>query len=194
MSAPLSGPLTIDLWLARRCVAEAQARERLFRRHAESVYLLARRVLGSASEAEQVTEKVFIRAFRKLHRYRGEAPMQRWLKALTIRLCCGQLRRRGRRVLEQYIDEPEIPGWDVAQSFDDRESLRRIYSLLGQLSIKQRLAFVLYHLEGHPLPEVARMLGSSQRAARRWLSTGRGRLVRLAQQDDVVARLLQASP
>jgi RNA polymerase sigma-70 factor (ECF subfamily) len=71
---------TADLELARRChEGDADAFEELYRKHAGRLYSLMLRMLGSAGEAEDLVQDVFLQAHRKLGGFRGESSLGTWL-------------------------------------------------------------------------------------------------------------------
>ena len=86
---------TADLELAARCRAgDADAFEELYRQHARRLFSLVLRMVGSAEDAEDLLQEVFLQAHRKLAGFRGESTLGTWLYRLTMNHCLDHLRGR----------------------------------------------------------------------------------------------------
>lgn len=146
------------LALVDRSVAgDEQAQAALYRAYVDTVYRLALWLLGEPSEAEEVAQDVFVRAFRALGRYDpARASLGAWLRAITVN-CCRNARRRRRLVqvpwdsVAEHVALHVDPGPDA----DLRQSL---WTGLGSLSEKQRTALVLRYFEGLTYAEIAETL------------------------------------
>ena len=85
---------TADLELAARCGAgDADAFEELYRQHARRLFSLVFRMTGSAEDAEDLLQEVFLQAHRKLAGFRGESTLGTWLYRLTMNHCLDHLRQ-----------------------------------------------------------------------------------------------------
>src|SRR4249919_3314245 len=90
---------TVDLELAARCRAgDAEAFEELYRQHARRLFSLVFRMTGSAEDAEDLLQEVFLQAHRKLAAFRGESTLGTWLYRLTMNHCLDHLRGRHARM------------------------------------------------------------------------------------------------
>jgi RNA polymerase sigma-70 factor (ECF subfamily) len=139
----------------------------LFRRYARYVAAIAVRLLGRDDhEVDDVVQDVFWLASRRMHRLQDIDGARGWLVTATTRLVRRRLRRRRWRALfrahEPLRDVP-APGATPEQ----RALLARLYRVLEQLPIEARLAWVLRHLEGERLEDVARACGCSLATAKR---------------------------
>ena len=86
---------TADLELAARCRAgDTDAFEELYRQHARRLFSLVLRMVGSADDAEDLLQEVFLQAHRKLAGFRGESTLGTWLYRLTMNHCLDHLRGR----------------------------------------------------------------------------------------------------
>src|SRR6476646_5192871 len=72
---------------------DGSAFELLYRLHCKRVYALCLRMVGAASEAEELTQEAFLQVFRKIHTFRGEAAFSSWLHRLAANIVLIQLRR-----------------------------------------------------------------------------------------------------
>lgn len=155
-----------DLELARRCRGgDADAFEELYRLHAGRLYSLACRMAGSAQEAEDLLQEVFLHAYRKLESFRGDSSLGTWLYRLGMNQCLDYLRGRRAR-MNQATDsldedgaaEPSspMPATPIAVNRLDLERA------IGRLPEGCRAAFLLHDVEGFEHHEVARILGVSE--------------------------------
>ena len=129
--------------------------------HRERALRLAWRLVGGDhAAAEDVTQEAFVRAWRGLGRFRGEAQLSTWLYRIVVRQAANHRRWRGvrERFAAAMPDEPPDPR---PRPGGDPGLRRRIASALDELSRGQREAFVLVHLEGFTVNEASQVLGKA---------------------------------
>jgi len=132
--------------------------EALVHSHRERARRLAWRLVGGdAAAAEDVTQEAFVKAFRGLSRFRGEAALETWFYRILVRQAYSYRRWRG---IRDFWDsgstaEPADPFPDPTR---DPGLQRRIAAALGELTRSQREVFVLVHLEGFRVRECAELL------------------------------------
>jgi RNA polymerase sigma-70 factor (ECF subfamily) len=139
----------------------------LVQRYTDPIYSLAYRMTGSAEEAEEAVQEVFARAYRKLDSFDPDKRFFTWLYtvALNYLRSRGRSRKRQERSKELSFDEgvEQVVGSSREPSPEDRamrnEAQRLIQRALGQLKEEYRTVFVLRHMEGLEVKEVAQMLG-----------------------------------
>lgn len=154
--------LTSDFDLARASASgQAEAFERLYTTHYRRVYSLCLRLVGNATEAEDLTQEVFIHLWRKISSFRGESAFTTWLHRLTVNLVLMHLRKRrmtfdpiDSEQLRDYL-EKQTPSTDMSLSVE-RIALERA---IRQLPDGYRTILVLHDIEGYGHQEIARMLG-----------------------------------
>ena len=152
------------------------------------VYRLMDRALGPNGEAADLTQDVFLSAFAGLPALRDIGALRSFIFSIALRMLKWELRRRRvRRVLRLSPDGhlPEVPV--RAADSEARQILRRFYALLDQLGTNERTAFVLRHMEGFKLEEVADHMGVSLATAKRWLSRGAESVSALVEADRELA-------
>ena len=88
----LTVPDTVRLAKAA-AAGDAEAFDLLMKRYGDGVFRLALRMLRSREDAEDIQQEAFVRAYRKLHTFRGEASFGAWIYAITARLCLSRRRR-----------------------------------------------------------------------------------------------------
>lgn len=134
---------------------DLQAFERLYRRHLGRIHSLCRRMIGEG-EADDVTQEVFVRAWRKLDRFRGESAFGTWLYRLAVNVILGKRASLG--TYRQRFEEAE-PLMMAFASRRDRVDLRMDFeAAIQQLPRGARDVFVLHDVEGYTHEEIAEML------------------------------------
>jgi RNA polymerase sigma-70 factor, ECF subfamily len=155
--------------IASILAGNAESFEPLIERHQARVFATARRYARVESEVEDIVQEVFVKAFHKLHTFRGEAPFEHWLMRMTVRTCYDFLRshKRNREVafseftdsetdwLERFTAETAA---DPANASMAREVVQRVFE---QLSPAARLVLTLLEIEDRSVKEVATMTGWS---------------------------------
>ena len=175
------GASSSDEELAGHAAAGDQAAfAQLVARHESRVYGLARRLTGSAADAEDVLQETFVRVYRKLSTFRGEARFSTWLFRVATN-CALMARRRRRRQptvsLDAYLPAFERGGRHVraadhgraarAEELLDRRRLTAaLRQALERLPDRYRTPLVLKDLEDLETREVARVLGLTEAAVR----------------------------
>jgi RNA polymerase sigma factor (sigma-70 family) len=137
-------------------------------RHHAVVYRTVLGILGDADDAADATQETFLRAFRALGRFRGEARFRTWLLTIATNAARGLHRKRERRREKPLDEAPDVPdgGRDGSEAASEAEEIERVRKLLARLPEKQRLAVQLRTQEGMSFKEVAAIIGSSEGAAR----------------------------
>jgi len=162
-----SGPVDLDAALVERARGgERRAFDELVRRHQRGLWRLARRYVRNDADASDVTQQAFVRAFRALDRFRGEASVRSWLYRIGINLALNHVRDRAR---EQPAEiEPEqltvaaaAPG---AMMSAERAGLLR--AAVATLPPKQRLVLELRVFDDLPFREVAALAECTENAAK----------------------------
>lgn len=160
--------------MERTAAGDREAFAGLIGRHQASVLSVAYRFLGDRAEAEDVAQSVFVRLWESARRYRPDAPLPAYLRTLTVNLCL-DLKRKARFVVLEA--EPEIPGGeDPAARAEEGERRLALERTLASLAPAQRMAVILFHLEGLGVKEVADLLETTPKAAESLLSRARAAL------------------
>lgn len=181
--------LTSDQDLARR-VAEGDLRafEMLYNRHSRRVYSLCLRMTSNQTEAEDLTQEVFIQLYRRIGSYRGEAAFTTWLHRLTVNQVLMRFRKRNVR-FETTTEDGELPvvaecGIPKSMPIVDQIALDKAIS---QLPTGYRTVFLLHDVEGYEHEEVARMLGITVGTSKSQLHKARLKLRKILTSKGVVS-------
>jgi RNA polymerase sigma-70 factor (ECF subfamily) len=156
-----------DASLVRRAQAgDREAFRVLVERHSRSVFRLAFRLTGNEHDADEVVQESFIRAHRRLERFESRSTFSTWLYRIAANCAVDLL--RGRRHDEPL--EPEGPESARAPSSalmtapeQERQVLggqiqARVRAALAHLTERERIAFVLRHVEGLSIDEIAQQM------------------------------------
>ena len=149
--------------------------EELVRRHENRVFSLARRLVLNVEDARDVTQEVFIRAFRAIHRVDPARRFESWLFAITVNRCRTALARR--RPPASLASADAVAAREPASV--DHEGVALLREALEALPAKYRIPLVLFHQEGRSCDEIAAILGAKPTRVRTQLHRGR-RLIREA--------------
>jgi len=158
----------------------SEAFEELYQRHYRRVYSLCLRMLANPTEAEDLTQEVFVQLYRKIGSFRGESAFTTWLHRMTVNQVLMHFRKRGVK-LEQTTDEGDEL-LNVVQSGTERPQAMPVVDRIGldraiaQLSPGYRSVFVLHDVEGYEHEEVATLLGISVGTSKSQLHKARLRL------------------
>lgn len=172
-----------DLALARKAaVGNVPAFEIIYSRYHRRTYSLCLRMTQSATEAEDLTQEVFIQLFRKVGSFRGDSAFSTWLHRMTVNQVLMHFRKRGVQN-EKTTDDGEMPDQIVRGTENqnkmpivDRIALDRA---IAQLPNGYRTVFVLHDVEGFEHEEVARMLKISVGTSKSQLHKARLKLRKL---------------
>jgi RNA polymerase sigma-70 factor, ECF subfamily len=152
--------------------AEREA-ARLFEEHAEMLYGLCVRRLGSRSDAEDAVQTAFLHAFRALRRGIVPESEAAWLTAIATNVCRSQLRTRSRRGFATgEFDLDQLPA-ATQVDFDERELCHDLRDALASIPTTQRRALVLREWRGLSSGDVAVQLGMSRPATYALLTRAR---------------------
>ena len=146
--------------VARARQGNEAAFEQLVCRHQRYVFNLAYRVLGDYAEAEDITQEAFVRAWRGLSGFRGQARFTTWLYRIVHNLCLNRLPGLRRELLqvellEEVLDDPATSPPDLLEA---RERVVFLHAELDRLPEKYRLVLTLRYLQGLSYAEIAAAL------------------------------------
>ena len=184
-----------DATLARSAMAcDPGAHPAIWDRYNSPVRRVLRRAMGPGNDVEDEVQEVFLRFYRNSALLRNPAALRSFLFGIAMRVAASELRSRRirgwlRLTPDGVLDDHAAPHADP----DAREAVKRLYAILDRLETKSRLAFVLHHVEGLELLEVASALGVSLATVKRRLSRVSARVWAMAQGDRVLIDCLDAS-
>jgi RNA polymerase sigma-70 factor, ECF subfamily len=153
--------------------------ELLYERYAGYVGALASRMLGRASEVEDVVQEVFAASITGLRRRDNDLEVRGWLAKVTVRRCIRQLRLRR---LWAVVDLAAEPSYDRlparGASPDERLLIVQVYRALDRIPAQLRVAWTLHHVQGERLEQVAALCGCSLATVKRRIAAAHAKLTR----------------
>ena len=162
-------PPAADLLVRRAQQGEVAAFEGLYRQHVGRVLaLVVRMVGGDQARAEELTQQAFVRAWKNLGRFRGDAAFGTWLHRIAVRVVLDDARSPWSRRRGAHPDEGSHHA-DPTRRLDLEAAIRT-------LPDKARRVFVLHDVEGWRHHEIAEALGVSVGTSKSQLSRARSLL------------------
>jgi RNA polymerase sigma-70 factor (ECF subfamily) len=175
--------LTDEELVARVCAGEVAMFEHLMRRHNPRVYRAARAIVRDESEAEDVMQDAFVRAYEHLPQFAGRALFSTWLTRIAVHEALARVRRSRRSTpLESHVEEQSSvahPDSNPEQQLSDVEMRAVLESAVAKLPDEFRAVFVLRSIEGMSGAETAECLGIPEETVKTRLHRARGRLQQL---------------
>lgn len=147
----------------------------LYERHQGRVFNTAYRVMGSSTEAADVTQEVFLQIADRIRGFRGDASLTSWIYRMTVNLAIDARRRQARRPARPMAGSKGEPDLDVAQArpgvaqpevdpaqlAEGSEREKKVHEALDRLSPKLRSVVVLRYFENLSYEELAEVLQTS---------------------------------
>ncbi|WP_082029645.1 RNA polymerase sigma factor [Tateyamaria sp. ANG-S1] len=168
MTMPLDARPDVDdaALLARYARGDAAAARALTIRLVPRAQAQAFRMLGDATEAEDVVQEAMLRLWRIAPEWReGEAQVSTWLYRVVSNLCTDRLRKRPRSGMAlEDVAEPEDPSPGAEARLQETARHAALRAAISDLPERQRMALTLRHFEGASNPEIAAALGVSVEA------------------------------
>jgi RNA polymerase sigma-70 factor (ECF subfamily) len=169
----------VDAGIERSMVARASGGDPgayawLLDRYRDRVLRLATLIIRRSDDAEDAAQEVFIRAFRGLKSFRGDASLGTWLYRITVRVC-GERASRLRRHPELTLPAEDSARWSGPGPGGPTAQRMTVEALLDQLSPDMRAALVLRELYGLDYREVAEAVGTPIGTIRSRLHAARAR-------------------
>ena len=168
---------------------DAGSREALYHRFKRRVYALAVRIVGSV-DAEEVAQEAFIRIFRGLTKFRGDAALATWIYRLAVNAALSHRSRRGTGP-QAELGEDAAPQMSVEPARGDAVLRARIERALARLPIGYRTVIVLHDVEGLEHEEVAQILGCHVGTSKSQLHKARARLRAILAAGGITATALE---
>jgi RNA polymerase sigma-70 factor (ECF subfamily) len=178
----------------------------VIQRHNRRLYRVARSVVRDDTEAEDIVQEAYVRAFRNLDGFRGEARLSTWLTRIALNEAVDRLRRRRPQVGLAAIDEAEnrregslmslftgLAAADPEQAASRSEIRRLVEDAVDALPSAFRTVFVLREIEGMSIEETAAQLDLKPETVKTRLHRAR-RQLRDALEETLATALSDAFP
>jgi RNA polymerase sigma-70 factor (ECF subfamily) len=179
--------------VARSVRGDAESFNQLITRWERPIYALAYRVIGHEEDARDVCQETFLRAFRGIGAFKGQAKFSSWLYRIALNLCRDWIRRARRTPVVQApegVDLGELlaergPAESIEELVTRRNMSRLVAKAMMTLSEEQRTAIVLKEYQGLTFQEIADLVGSPLSTVKTRLYQGLSTLRRQLEEDGV---------
>lgn len=154
------------------------------REHQEFVFRTLARLTGRGEHVEDLAQEVFLRLYRGLENFRGDAKLTTWLYRITLNVAQDEWKRRRKEQANTSFDDPDegwaerIPGagGDAEQILSQRQAMAAVNNALSELSETERAVIVMFHQEECTYEQIALVLKLPLNTVRTHLHRGRQKL------------------
>ena len=174
---------------------DAAAFEYLYKSNSKRVYSLCLRMLRNTSDAEDLTQQIFLGVFRKIGTFRGDACFSTWLHRVAVNAVLMHLRRKKPDEIDARRSNPNDGNADASQEFGasdtsmlgatERLNLARA---IGRLPAGYKRLFLLHDVMGYQHNEIAKLVGCSIGCSKSQVHKARKRLQHLLRGEQLQAR------
>lgn len=163
------------------------------RNYQNMVYTTAARMLGNDTQAEDISQEVFLKAYERFDTLRASPTAGGWLKTVATNLCLNHLQRYRKRwrFFSEFSREDRDDGGErevefaatdnFLETLDQGERRAWVERCLEKLPAHQRVPLVLYHFEDLPYEDIAKKLGVSLSKVKTDIMRGRAALAQALQ-------------
>lgn len=171
--------------IVERCRAgDLDSFDYLYNTYAEKVYQIAYRYFNSPDDASDIVQETFIRIYKSIAGYRGDAQFSTWVYRIATNLCYDELRRRKKRQADSFDADIETENGSIAREIVDdspsphekAESAERISHLMEKLAflpLEQRASVILRDIHGYSYQEISEIQNCSLGTVKSRISRGR---------------------
>jgi RNA polymerase sigma-70 factor, ECF subfamily len=153
--------------VAKSIGGDAESFNELILRWERPIYALAYRTIGRDEDARDVCQETFLRAFRALPGFRGQAKFSSWLYRIALNLCRDWIRRERRAQVVQARDNVDLvelaaavePSESIEELVTRKDLARAVERAMANLPEEQRTAIVLKEYHGLTFQEIADLVG-----------------------------------
>lgn len=146
--------------------------EKLFREHADYVAQSIWSILGNEADVDDIVQDVFVMAIRKLRYFDNPGQIRAWLRIVAVRAARRYLLGRRIKMVLGLEEQPIYQSLSYADaSPEQRDLVKKIYTLLDKMPVGHRLAWTLRHVDGEDLQSVAVLCECSLATAKRRIAS-----------------------
>jgi RNA polymerase sigma-70 factor, ECF subfamily len=158
--------------------------EEVVREHQQFVFRTLARLTGAGEHVEDLAQDVFLRLYRGLEGFRGDAKITTWLYRITLNVAQDEWKRRKKEQANASFDDPDA-GWverisaedgDAEQILSQKQAMAAVNEALSELSETERAVIVMFHQEECTYEQIALVLKLPLNTVRTHLHRGRQKL------------------
>lgn len=162
--------------VVEQCKAnDRQAQMQLYKQYCDGMFCVAMRYVKNGDDAEDVVQESFIKAFQKLHQFKGEVTFGAWLKRIVINKSLDFLKSKKNRLVEldeNYLYLAEDEDWTV----DDEITIEEVKNAIEQLPERYKYVVMMFLIEGYDHREISQVLKLTETTSRTRLLRGKSYL------------------
>ncbi|MFC1502107.1 RNA polymerase sigma factor [bacterium] len=156
-----------NVLIQRACNGESAAFRELVERYQKKIYYLSLDLTGNHHDAEDLSQEVFIKAFRSLDGFRGDAKLSSWLYRIAVNTRINQSRKKAYTAMKAQenldtINWETYSGTNPAENPEEQANAgliqKHIDEAMNELSVRERCVFVLRHYNDFPLAQIAEIM------------------------------------
>ncbi len=154
------------------------------------VYNAALNIVQNETDAEDITQEVFIDVYENLHGFRQEAQLSTWIYRITINKALDFEKRKNRqknggllkRIFSVKEEEEPLSFYHPGATLDNKEKAALLFKALKKLPEKQKVAFTLHKIDGLSYKEVADIMDTSLYAVESLIGRAKTNLKKILEQ------------
>ena len=151
---------------------DVQAFEELYRQNVGRVFALCLRISGNRTDAEDLVQEAFVRAWQKLHTFQRKSAFSTWMHTLTVNLALSDRRKEARRTSRVTVTD-DLTRFERGTNAGDAGAKLDLEQAIEKLPKGARAVFVLHDVEGYKHREIARLLDIAEGTAKAQLHRAR---------------------
>ena len=133
------------------------------------------RITNNYVEAEDILQEAFVRAFKKLHTFKGDSTFGAWLKRIVVNTAINHLRKK-RAELVPLDDQRHDIGEEEQRGYESKWDMQEIRQAISSLPEGYRVVFSLYLIEGYDHAEIGTILEISEATSKSQYSRAKKKL------------------
>lgn len=154
----------------------AKAQMQLYGLYCKAMFSVALRMVNDTFVAEEVMQKAFIKAFKKIDTYKNEVAFGAWLKKIVINQSMDELKKKNTDIIPISKDIMTISEEEENWQIEHEITIEDVKGAIQQLKEKYRIILTLYLIEGYDHQEIAEILNITENTSRTQLLRGKNAL------------------
>jgi RNA polymerase sigma-70 factor (ECF subfamily) len=147
-------------------------------KHKNLVWHMVLRMVNQAEDAEDLCQDVFLRVFRDIKKFRGEAKLSTWIGSIAYNVCIDHIRRKGREKVFPTDDlAPVMKGLKASENtagkMNQSDLKVIVHAVIAEMPVQYRTVITLFHLEEFSYREIAEITGMPEGTVKSYISRAR---------------------